>query len=85
MPTVLRQPAPFIHPISGEVAGSPRYFSVILAGASGTPPTLGVHVATPCDATTGGPRNADGQGKNADAIGIYPVPAVGTVGDSPNF
>src|SRR5258708_36701329 len=53
MPGVLRQPAPFIDSRSGKAAGSPRYFSVILTGASGTPSTFGVDIGLRCDASTG--------------------------------
>ena len=81
MPGVVLQPAPFSDTRSAKAAGCPRYFSVILTGTSGTRPTFGVPSEFRVMRRQGGPRNADWQPSDADAIGIYPVPAAGTVVD----
>src|SRR5260221_10212482 len=69
------------HRRSGRSKQAPHYFPIVLRGGPQAHPTSGVRVGTRCDASTGGPRNADGEGRNADAIGIYPVHGVWTVVD----
>src|SRR5882757_7100960 len=84
MPSVLDQALPFADSISGRRRRTPRYFSVFLTGTAVTTPTPGGERSKDFPLhcfSKGSPGFADGEGKNADAIGIGPVHRAWTVVD----